>query len=161
MSAPSQSLLAQRYALSNPRNPVVFFDIAIEDVPQGRIIMELYADVVPKTAENFRQLCTGEYKPSGVPVGYKGCIFHRVIRDFMVQGGDFVRGDGTGKQSIYGETFAVNLQYFLVWDCIDRLWFRMRTLSRSMKVLECCRWQIVAPIPMHVNSSLQLQALHG
>lgn len=68
--------------------------------------MELFKDVVPKTAENFRQFCTGEKKMNGVPIGYKNCQFHRVIRDFMVQGGDFVKGDGTGCMSIYGEKFA-------------------------------------------------------
>ena len=68
--------------------------------------MELFADVAPRTAENFRQLCTGEFRPrDGLPVGYKGSQFHRVIRGFMAQGGDFVKGDGTGSTSIYGSKF--------------------------------------------------------
>lgn len=54
------------------------------------MIFELFADVVPKTAENFRQFCTGEHRKDGVPLGYKGANFHRVIKDFMIQGGDFV-----------------------------------------------------------------------
>ncbi|KAG1469843.1 hypothetical protein G6F56_003025 [Rhizopus delemar] len=85
--------------------PVVFFDISIGDVPVGRMKMELFSDIVPKTAENFRQLCTGEYRRNGVPQGYKNCSFHRVIKDFMVQGGDFIKGDGTGAMSIYGDRF--------------------------------------------------------
>ncbi|KAK9731259.1 Peptidyl-prolyl cis-trans isomerase-like 1 [Basidiobolus ranarum] len=91
--------------MSDSRNPVVFFDISIGGQPAGRMKMELFKDVVRKTAENFRQLCTGEYRKNGVPQGYKNCSFHRVIKDFMVQGGDFVKGDGTGMMSVYGDNF--------------------------------------------------------
>ncbi|KEG11197.1 putative cyclophilin [Trypanosoma grayi] len=89
------------------RNPKVFFEVAIDNKPSGRILMELYADTVPKTVENFRALCTGEKGrgKSGKPLHYKGCVFHRVIPGFMIQGGDITRGNGTGGESIYGVKF--------------------------------------------------------
>ncbi|MFN9548505.1 MAG: peptidylprolyl isomerase [Cyanobacteriota bacterium] len=88
-------------------NPHVFFDISVDGTPAGRLIFELFADVVPKTAENFRALCTGEkgLGHSGKPLSYKGSAFHRIIPDFMCQGGDFTAGNGTGGESIYGKKF--------------------------------------------------------
>lgn len=85
----------------------VFFDIKIGQQDAGRIAFELFDDVVPKTADNFRALCTGEkgIGQQGKPLTYKGSIFHRVIKQFMIQGGDFTAFNGTGGESIYGEKF--------------------------------------------------------
>lgn len=94
--------------MSDQTNPKVFFDITIGEESAGRIVIELRADVVPETAENFRALCTGEKGEgqSGKPLHYKGSTFHRVITNFMCQGGDFTNGNGTGGESIYGAKFA-------------------------------------------------------
>lgn len=79
----------------------VFFDVAIDQKPAGRIVFKLFDDVVPKTTKNFRELATGQHG-----FGYSGSSFHRIIPNFMLQGGDFTRHNGTGGKSIYGEKFA-------------------------------------------------------
>jgi peptidyl-prolyl isomerase D len=87
-----------------------FFDVTIGGVPCAeRIVFELFDSITPKTCENFRKLCLGNdgktLEGSGIPLSYKGCGFHRIIEKFMIQGGDFTRGDGTGGASIFGEKF--------------------------------------------------------
>lgn len=85
----------------------VYFDLKIEDIGTERVIFGLFGEVVPDTVENFRALCTGEkgIGKKGKPLHYKGSILHRIIPQFMVQGGDFTDGTGTGGESIYGDRF--------------------------------------------------------
>ncbi|XP_012263510.2 peptidyl-prolyl cis-trans isomerase cyp11 [Athalia rosae] len=88
--------------------PRTFFDIEVGGLPMGRVVFELYSDICPETCENFRALCVGDKgigKTTGKPLHYKGIVFHRVVKDFMIQGGDFSVGNGTGGESIYGGTF--------------------------------------------------------
>lgn len=89
------------------KRPNCFFDVNINGKAAGRIIFELFNDIVPKTSENFRALCTGEKGKgkSGLPLHYKGSPFHRIIPNFMIQGGDFTNFNGTGGESIYGTFF--------------------------------------------------------
>lgn len=110
MSTPTTSSAAG----PTPGNPIVYLDIAFANSPAparngaNRIVLELYKHLVPKTAENFRYLCTNpdnRTASTGVPLSFKESVFHRVIPKFMIQGGDFTRGDGTGGESIYGEKF--------------------------------------------------------
>ncbi|KAM7182203.1 ranBP2-like and GRIP domain-containing protein 4 isoform 1-T1 [Macrochelys suwanniensis] len=86
--------------LSKETNPVVYFEVSADDEPLGHITMELFSNIVPRTAENFRVLCTGERG-----FGFKNSIFHRIVPDFVCQGGDITRQDGTGGRSIYGDAF--------------------------------------------------------
>jgi len=89
----------------DPTNPIVFFDISIGDGESKRVEFELFKNIVPKTAENFRSLCVGDKKEGNMNLHFKNSIFHRCIKNFMIQGGDFENANGTGGSSIYGRKF--------------------------------------------------------
>ena len=91
-----------------PVTEKVYFDMTFDGVDAGRIVFGVFGDVVPQTAKNFVKLCDGStgHGRSGKTRTYKGSKFHRIIKDFMAQGGDYTRGDGTGGESIFGENFA-------------------------------------------------------
>ncbi|CAA0832146.1 Peptidyl-prolyl cis-trans isomerase CYP63 [Striga hermonthica] len=104
----AQSELFWSRMMKKLKNPLVYLDVSVDGGTADRIEIELFADAVPKTAENFRALCTGEKgvgATTGKPLHYKGTVFHRIIKGFMAQGGDFSKGDGTGGESIYGGKF--------------------------------------------------------
>ncbi|KAH0791908.1 peptidylprolyl isomerase [Histomonas meleagridis] len=104
--------------METKENPKVYFEISVNGKDVGKVIMELRADVVPKTAENFRCLCTGEkgIGNCGKWLCYKGCKIHRIIPGFVAQGGDFVNGNGTGGESIYGPQFFDDENFTLKHD---------------------------------------------
>ena len=103
----SSKLHVQFPDMVNKNNPVIFMDISFAGQPAGRLSIELFSHVVPKTAENFRRFCTGEHRLAGTPQGYKESVFHRIIKDFMIQGGDYLNRDGTGSLCAFGgESFA-------------------------------------------------------
>uniref|UniRef100_A0A182YQE0 Uncharacterized protein n=1 Tax=Anopheles stephensi TaxID=30069 RepID=A0A182YQE0_ANOST len=107
MGTNTEGIKVQR-SVHDPSNPLVYLDVKVGQESVGRIVIELRADVVPKTAENFRLLCTGERgvaSGTGTRLHYKGTPFHRVKSLFMSQGGDIVHFNGTGGESVYGETF--------------------------------------------------------
>ncbi|KAF2452697.1 putative peptidyl-prolyl cis-trans isomerase [Lineolata rhizophorae] len=129
-------------------NPIVFFDITLGGEPLGRVKMELFADVTPRTAENFRRFCTGETKnPQGRPQGYKGSKFHRVIKDFMIQGGDFLNGDGTGSTCIYGTRSFADENFLLKHDTPGLL-----SMANSGKDTNGCQFFVTTVPTPYLNN---------
>uniref|UniRef100_A0A8D0MBZ4 Peptidyl-prolyl cis-trans isomerase n=1 Tax=Sus scrofa TaxID=9823 RepID=A0A8D0MBZ4_PIG len=122
--------------------PQCHFDIEINREPVGRIMFQLFSDICPKTCKNFLCLCSGEKglgKTTGKKLCYKGSTFHRVVKNFMIQGGDFSEGNGKGGESIYGGYFK---------ECGLLQNEKMKTLFSNMTERSFCQWQIEGNIPM-------------
>uniref|UniRef100_A0A3Q0S036 Peptidyl-prolyl cis-trans isomerase n=1 Tax=Amphilophus citrinellus TaxID=61819 RepID=A0A3Q0S036_AMPCI len=138
------------------QRPRCFFDIGISNVLVGRVVVELFADICPKTCENFRCLCTGEKgigKGTQKPLHYKGCLFHRIVKDFMIQGGDFSEGEFVLLdfedlcQYLSKPTLASRWQYNLL------LFPQMKALLSNTTRSTCCPWLIGVKIQMDPSFS--------
>lgn len=158
------------------KNPTVFLDISVDRNPAERMEIELFADVVPKTAENFRALCTGEKgigDSTQLPLHYKGSFFHRIVKGFVAQGGDFSRRDGIAL--LYpGFYFPCDFLLYILWKR-NYMWyfqavvvrafmeenFQMRILSWSMMDLAFCPWQALHPTQMDLNFSSPSRQHHS
>jgi hypothetical protein len=112
----------ERSEYSDPSNPLVYLDISLGDLPPERLIIELFANLVPKTAENFRALCTGERgkNQAGVPLHYKNSRFHLIKKDFIIEGGDIVKGDGI----VLDITFPIDMIFKINITYHPRNWRR-------------------------------------
>ncbi|TXG68227.1 hypothetical protein EZV62_003162 [Acer yangbiense] len=120
-------------------NPRVFLDLNIGCEPAGRIVIELFSDSTPKTAENFRALCTGEkgIGKNGKPLHYKGTTFHRVIPRSMFIGGDIIEGNELGGESIYGDSFADENFGFDVMKVVQKVGSIAGFTSKLVIVANC------------------------